>query len=209
MKNNTRRLVLFSLLIAIQCVIGYLSIPITGDLSITFNMIPMAIAAIAFGPVGGLVLGCSFGIISFLQCYSILGVSAQGVALLELGVNPFLLFLQRFLPRAADGVLLGVIFNLIKNKLHISVSSGITGFLAAFLNTLLFMSSLLLLFKNTSYMQEKIAGRAYITYVIASVGVQGIIELAVSTIATSAIAVALYKAGFIKLDKAKQQAERS
>lgn len=180
MKTKTGRLVLLSLLIAIQCVIGFLSIPITSDLSITFNMIPMAIAAIAFGPLGGLVLGCSFGLISFLQCYSILGASAQGIALLELGVNPFLLFLQRFLPRAIDGVLLGVVFNLLKNKLHISVSSGVTGFLAAFINTLLFMSALLLLFKNTSYMQEKIAGRAYITYVIASVGLQGLIELAVA-----------------------------
>ncbi|MBQ9407772.1 MAG: ECF transporter S component, partial [Clostridia bacterium] len=182
---------------------GFLSIPITSDLSITFNMIPMAIAAIAFGPLGGLVLGCSFGLISFLQCYSILGASAQGIALLELGVNPLLLFLQRFLPRAIDGVLLGIIFNLIKNRLHISVSSGGTGFLAAFINTLLFMSALILLFKNTSYMQEKIAGRAYVTYVIASVGVQGLIELAVSTVATSAIAVALHKAGFIRLDAKK------
>ncbi|MBQ6645827.1 MAG: ECF transporter S component [Clostridia bacterium] len=203
MKTKTGRLVLFSLLIAIQCVIGFLSIPITSDLSITFNMIPMAIAAIAFGPLGGLVLGCSFGLISFLQCYSILGASAQGIALLELGVNPLLLFLQRFLPRAIDGVLLGIIFNLIKNRLHISVSSGVTGFLAAFINTLLFMSALILLFKNTSYMQEKIAGRAYVTYVIASVGVQGLIELAVSTVATSAIAVALHKAGFIRLDAKK------
>ena len=203
MKTNVRRLVLFSLLRALQCVIGFLSIPITSDLSITFNMIPMAIAAITFGPIGGFVLGCSFGLISFLQCYSILGASAQGIALLELGVNPLLLFLQRFLPRAIDGVLLGVIFNFLKNRLPVSVSSGITGFLAALINTVLFMGALLLLFKNTSYMQEKIAGRAYIVYVIASVGLQGAIELAVSTIATSVIAAALYKAGFIKLgDKA-------
>ena len=199
MKHNTRKLVLLSLLIAIQCVVGYLSIPITSDLSITFNMIPMAVAAIALGPSGGLVLGCSFGIISFLQCYSILGASAQGIALLELGVSPVLLFLQRFLPRALDGLLLGLIFNLLKNRMHISLSAGITGFLAAFINTLLFMSSLLMLFSNTSYMQEKIAGRAYITYVIASVGVQGAIELAVSTVATSAIAAALSKAGFIRV----------
>ena len=200
MKNNTRTLVLLSLLVALQCVIGYLSIPITSDLSITFNMIPMAIAAIVLGPMGGLILGCSFGLISFLQCYTILGYSAQGVALLELGVNPVLLFLQRFLPRALDGLLLGLIFNSLRNKLRIPVSAGITGFLAAFLNTLFFMSALLILFSHTSYMQEKIAGRAYIVYVVASVGVQGLIELAVSTIATGAIATALYKAGFIKLN---------
>ena len=205
MKNNTRKLVLLSLLIAIQCVIGYLSIPITSDLSITFNMIPMAVAAIAMGPSGGLVLGCTFGLISFLQCYSILGASLQGIALLELGVSPVLLFLQRFFPRALDGLLLGLIFNAIKNKPRLPVSSGITGFLAAFLNTLFFMSALLLLFSHTSYMQEKIAGRAYIVYVVTSVGVQGLIELAVSTLATSAIATALHKAGFIRLEKDKNR----
>ena len=82
--------------------LGYLNI---GPLAITFNVIPLAIAAIALGPVGGLIVGCVFGITSFLQCIGVGGSSAMGVMLFS--INPVLTFIQRFVPRALDGLLLG------------------------------------------------------------------------------------------------------
>ena len=74
----------------------------------------------------------------------------------------------------------------------------VTGFLAAFLNTLLFMSTLVLFFSNTAKMQQSMAGRAFFAYIVASVGVNGLIEMAVSTILTGAIGTALFRAGLIR-----------
>ena len=155
-KLSTRNFVLLALLIAIQIVLGYVNIPMPGGLHIVFNMIPMAIAAIALGPLGGAVIGGAFGLISFLQCFGICGFSGMGAALA--GINPFLAFVQRFFPRLIDGLALGFLFRLLRRGLNASVSCAVTGFAAAFLNTALFMTSLVWLFGNTDYMRESMGG---------------------------------------------------
>ena len=110
MKNNqftTAQLTLLGLMIAILLVmsytpLGYLNI---GPLAISFNVIPVAISAIVLGPVGGAVAGGVFGLTSFLQCIGVGGTSAMGVMLFS--INPFLAFVQRFIPRLLDGICLG------------------------------------------------------------------------------------------------------
>lgn len=195
-KLSTRDLVLLALLIAILIVLGYVNIPQPAGLSITFNMIPVAIAAIAFGPVGGAIVGGAFGIISFLQCFGICGFSGMGAALAA--VNPFLAYVQRFVPRLLDGLLLGFIYRFIRGRLNPYVACAITGFMAAFLNTLLFMTSLVWLFGGTEYMQNSMAGRGMLAYIVAAVGVNGVVEMLVSTVVTGAVGSALYRAGFVK-----------
>jgi len=80
----------------------------------------------------------------------------------------------------------------------VHVRCAVTGFLAAFLNTALFMSSLVLLFRNTPTLIKSMAGRGFFAYVVAAVGVNGIVEMAVATLLTAAVGTALYKAGFIR-----------
>ena len=65
-KLSTRDFVLLALLVAVLIVLAYVNIPQPAGLSITFNMIPVAIAAIAIGPLGGAIIGGAFGLISFL-----------------------------------------------------------------------------------------------------------------------------------------------
>ena len=196
-KLSTRNFVLIALLIGVLVVLGYVNIPQPAGLSITFNMIPMAIAAMAIGPVGGAIVGGAFGLISFLQCFGICGYSGMGTVLAS--INPFLAFVQRFFPRLIDGVLLGYIFRLFWNRLRMNItfSCAVTGFMAAFLNTLMFMTSLIWIFGNTVYMKEKMAGRGMMAYIVATVGVNGVVEIAVSTVLCAAVGYALYKAGFI------------
>lgn len=193
-KLSTRNFVLLALLVAIQIVLGYVNIPMPGGLHIVFNMIPMAIAAIALGWFGGAVIGGAFGLISFLQCFGILGFSGMGAALA--GINPFLAFVQRFFPRLIDGILLGFIYKFLKPRVNVYAACAITGFFAAFLNTLLFMTSLVWLFGGTEYMQASMAGRGLLAYIVGSVGVNGLVEMVVSTVVTGAVGTALEKAGF-------------
>ena len=193
-KLSTRDFVLLALLVAIQNILGYVNIPMPGGLHIVFNMIPMAIAAIALGPFGGAVIGGAFGLISFLQCFGILGFSGMGAALA--GINPLLAFVQRFFPRLIDGLLLGYIYRFLKPRTNVYAACAITGFFAAFLNTALFMTSLVWLFGNTEYMRNSMAGRGLLAYIVGSVGVNGIVEMVVSTIVTGAVGSTLEKAGF-------------
>ena len=197
-KTSTRAFVLLSLLIAVLIVSGYWNIPTPSGLSIVWSMVPVAIAAIALGPRGGAVLGGAFGLMSFLQCFGILGVSKMGVDLLAVGVSPLWLFIQRFVPRLLDGVLIGILYRALRKRLSAPVSAPIVGFAAAFLNTLFFMSALVLIFGNTPYLIEKMAGRAFVVYIVASVGVNGVVEMVTSTILTGAIGAALIKARLIE-----------
>ena len=193
-KLSTRNFVLLAMLVAIQVVLGYVNIPMPGGLNIVFNMIPMAIAAIALGPLGGAVIGGAFGMISFLQCFGICGFSGMGAALA--GINPFLAFVQRFFPRLLDGWLLGYIFRVVR-KVNPYAACAVTGFFAAFLNTLFFMTSLVWIFGNTDYMRNSMAGRGMLTYIVASVGVNGIMEMVTSTLVTGAVGAGLIRGKLI------------
>ena len=192
MRNYIRNLTILSVLVAILIVLGCFNIPMPAGLSITFNMIPVAIAAISLGPVGGAIIGGAFGLISFLQCFGICGYSGMGAVLV--GVSPLLSFIQRFFPRLLDGFLLGYIYRLLKDRAPSPVSCGITGFFAAFLNTLFFMTTLVWLFGNTEYMTSSMAGRGLLTYMVAAVGVNGLVEMLVSTLLSAAVGTALVKA---------------
>ena len=193
-KLSTRNFVLIAVLVAILIVLANVNIPQPAGLSITFNMIPVAIAAIVIGPVGGAIIGGAFGLISFLQCFGICGFSGMGAALA--GINPLLAFVQRFFPRLIDGLLLGYIYRLLKPRANVYVACAVTGFFAAFLNTALFMTSLVWIFGSTEYMQSSMAGRGMLTYIVAAVGVNGLVEMLVSTVLTGAVGTALEKAGF-------------
>ena len=195
-KLSNREFVLMAMLVAVLIVLAYVNIPQPAGLSITFNMIPVAIAAIAIGPLGGAIIGGAFGLISFLQCFGICGFSGMGAALAA--INPFLAFVQRFFPRMIDGLLLGYIYRFLRPRTNVYVACAITGFCAAFLNTLLFMTSLVWLFGNTEYMQNSMAGRGMLTYIVAAVGVNGLVEMLVSTVLTGAVGSALEKAGFFR-----------
>lgn len=189
-------LVVHSVLIALLIVLGIINIPMPSGLYITFNMIPVAVAAIALGTYSGAFIGGVWGVISFLQCFGILGFSAMGAQLVT--ISPFLAFIQRFIPRLLDGLILGIVFDAFKNVKHFPIKAYIIGFLAAFLNTLLFMTSLVLLFGSTEYMQTTMAGKGVLLYIVTAVGVNGLVEMLFSTVLTGAIGTALNEAGLIE-----------
>ena len=200
MKNNkftTAQLTLLGLMIAILLVmsytpLGYLNI---GPLAISFNVIPVAISAIVLGPVGGAVAGGVFGLTSFLQCIGVGGTSAMGVMLFS--INPFLAFVQRFIPRLLDGICLGYIFRGVRKVSNTYVACAVTGFFSAFLNTLFFMSALVGLFGNTEHVQNLMGGHNVIIGCCLMVGINAVCEMVSSTIITGAIGAALSRAHLI------------
>ncbi len=192
--NRSRNVTLLGLLTAILMVLsmtplGYLNI---GPLAISFNMIPVAVGAAALGPVGGAVLGAVFGMTSFLQCLGIGGSSAMGVILFD--INPFFAFVQRFVPRLLTGFLVGLIYKGVRRFAKAGIAGGVAGFFAAFLNTVLFMGALVLLFGNTQYLQDVMAGRNVIVFICTFVGINAVFEMLASTVITGALCSTLEKA---------------
>lgn len=213
-KTKVAKLTLLGMLTAILIVLGYVNIPMPAGLSITFNMIPVAIAAIAMGIWGGVGIGTVFGLISFLQCFNICGVSPLGVTLLGQSRDMFiaqgnsevmagllaggLMFVQRVVSRALVGLVSGLIYSGLKKlRMPMYVKGAVTGFSAALFNTIFFMSALVLIFSGTPQMQTTMAGRGFFAYIFASVGINAIVEMAVAATVTGAVALALKKARLV------------
>lgn len=189
--NQIKKLVILGLLTAIMIImavtpLGYIPI---GPLAITTYTIPVAIAAICLGPVGGTIIGAIFGITSYAQCFGFGVGSPLGAELLA--INPFLTAIVCIVPRILVGLLVGFAFKGF-NKLTGPVPAYfITGFLTAFLNTVFFMSLLVLLFGQTEYLQELINGQNILVWICAFVGINAIVEMVASPIVTGAVCIAL------------------
>ena len=195
MKTNrvdTRRMVLLAMLSGILLVmsftpLGYLNI---GPLAISLNMIPVAIGAVALGPGGGALLGAVFGITSCLQCVGIGGTSHMGVILFE--ISPVLTIIQRLVPRVLAGCLTGVVYGGL-HKLHQRYAAYVAGFCAALFNTVLFMAALVLLFGKTPYLQDLIAGRNILVFILGFVGINALVEMLAATATVGVVCKALEK----------------
>lgn len=197
---TTLGLMIGILLLMAYTPLGYLNI---GPLAISFNVIPVAVSAIALGPVGGAIAGAVFGLTSFGQCIGIGGTSAMGAMLFS--INPVLAFIQRFVPRLINGILLGYIFRGTRKKTNAYVASAVTGFFSAFLNTLFFMTLLVVLFGNTEYMQNLIGGQNIILFCVTFVGINAVCEMISSTVISGAVGAALFKSHILSQPVAVRQ----
>ena len=122
------------------------------------------------------------------------------------GINPFLAFVQRFIPRLVDGLLLGYIFRGVRRKSkNIYLSCAVTGFLSAFLNTLFFMWLLVFLFGNTEYVQGLMCGKNVILFICTFVGINAVCEMLTATVITGAVGAALYKARLLPETEKKSE----
>ena len=204
-KVSTRSLVLMGLLTAIIGVFSCTpigSIPI-GPLVITLNVIPVAIAAIALGPISGAAMGAVFGLFSFLQCIGIGIPSTMGIFTFE--ISPFSTFIQRFVPRVLDGFLAGCIFRLVSKISNAKISCFITGFCTALLNTIFFMSALVMLFGNNAEFAEKYMTdedgnvKSAIIYILTSISLNAVCEMIAATIVAGAVGFALIRAKMISV----------
>lgn len=196
-KLETKRMVLLAVLTGILLLmsftpLGYLNI---GPLAVTLNMIPVAIGAIALGPSAGAVLGAVFGFTSCLQCMGIGGSSAMGAAMF--GINPILTLIQRFVPRLCAGWFVGWVHAKMKKLTKSGITAFIAGFLAAFMNTVLFMGALVGLFWHTAYLQDLVNGQNVLVFVCTFVGINALVEMLASTVIVGSVCVALKKSRLI------------
>ena len=201
-KLDTKSLVMLGVLTAFVIIFSTTpigSIPI-GPLVITLNIIPIALAAVTLGPVGSIIIGAVFGLFSFLQAAGV--IQGTGFAHTLFSISPFATFVQCVVPRTLDGLCVGFIHKAV-SKFNKETACFVTGFFSAFLNTVFFMSSLVLLYGNSEYLQGLIDGRNILAFIIAFVGINAVTEMVSSTIITGAVGVALQKAKLVNTSAAQ------
>lgn len=165
--------------------VGYIK---TAGFEIALIVVPVAVGAVTLGPAAGALLGGVFGVTSFIQCF---GMSALGTVLL--GVNPFFTFLVCVPTRILAGWLAGLVYRgLRRTRIHRQITVAIANLSCPLLNTLFFMSALVVLFADT--MQSQYGMTKVIPFVVAFVGINGIIEAVICFVIGTAISAALKKA---------------
>ena len=190
--EKTARLTVAGMLIALEIImaftpIGYLKI---GLLSITFMTVPVIIGAVTNGLWMGTVLGLTFGITSFVQCF---GMDAFGTTLFQL--NPAGTFVTCVVTRTLMGFLCAQIYKWLSGtRAPVGVKVGVSAFSAPFLNTAFFMPCLILFFWNSEYIRSIAAGKSVMAFILAMVGVNGLVEWVVCTAVGTAVSVPLLKA---------------
>ncbi len=194
--QKTKKTVQLAILAAIILIfaftpLGYLKV---GAIEITFIVIPVAIGAIMIGPAGGAVLGGLFGLTSFIQCF---GMSAFGTFLF--GLDPILTFFMCMIPRILCGWLAGLLFKVVAKIDKTKLISFFSAALATpLLNTAFFMTSIILFFWKNPAFTAKMTDWGIVTdsvwkFLIAFVGVNGLVEAIVSFVVSAAVAKALVK----------------
>ena len=195
-KGGILYLTQLSLLVAVEMVmklIGLGSVPV-GPLYMSFLTVPIAVGAIIMGPMAAMVLGGVFGFVSFLD--AIKGASIMTSNLLA--VSPLHTFVLCFGTRVLMGACVGLIYpGMAKVCRNSAVNCFVTSLSAPLLNTLFFMGYIVLAFYQTDYIQGLVSAKGAanpLMFVVLLVGVQGIVEAVVCSVAGTAAAGGVKKA---------------
>ena len=183
MKKKTLNLVVYSLLIALMILmtftaVGYIKI---GIVEITLMCLPVIFGIAYSGTASGLILGLVFGLTSLSTC--ILGTSAFGTALFSLSA-PKTVFLC-VVPRVLAGLVCALCFTALYKSGKKNTAFTVASVLMPALNTLLFVSSFILLFKNTEFfvnMMNSVGSKTLPAFVITVFGLNSISEIGVCLI---------------------------
>lgn len=193
---SVRYLCLLALFIAIEVVMklcGLGSLRITPFLLMSFLTIPIAVGAIHLGPVAGAVLGGVFGLLSLWDAMT----GQSGMTVWFFNADPFNTIILCVCMRALMGWVTGLIFAGLKKIDKTKTISYFVGALSApLLNTLFFMGYIILVFYNTEYVQNLVVEKGVtnpVMFVVALVGVQGLIEAGAGCLIGGTVSKALSK----------------
>ena len=179
--------VLTALLLLLEITgLGYIKTPV---LEFTVMQVPVILGAIILGPGAGALLGGVFGLTSFWECF---GKSEFCMQLLA--INPWATAVVCIVPRLLMGLCCGLIFRALAAKPRKLLPFAAASLSGALLNTVFFMSALLLLFGATPDLvglEASLGGKSILGCVAAMVGVGGVLGTAIA----KAVFIAVKKGG--------------
>ncbi len=192
-KSGTYRMVLTAFFVAIVLLmaftpLGYIPTPM---IKISLISIPVAVGAIILGPVEGLILGTVFGLTSVYQ-----SMAGDGLGPLMMQIAPISNIIVRLPTRMLMGWLTGMIYKGLKDSRIKTISVPVACVSAPVLNTVLYMTTLCVLFFNKPEVQEWAASANLPTdnvfaFVAAMVSFNALVEALAALVIGTAIVKAL------------------
>lgn len=195
MNSKYKNLTVYAVLTAIMIImsfthLGYIKLAVA---EITLMSVPVIVGIAFSGIRGGLITGTVFGVTSFIQCF---GMSAFGAALLS--VNPVLMFILCVGTRVLMGLICGLIYDTMrKHNVKKLVNYIVLSVLSPLINTVFFVTTLMLFFGNSDYIRniaDSLGAQTVASFVIAMFGLNAVLEIALCVVVGPAICKALEKA---------------
>lgn len=167
----------------------------TPVLDISLVTIPVAIAAINVGLLGGAVCGATFGMTSFIRAAT---ATTSSMTSIMFQISPVKMFITAVCARILMGIITAGVFKALdKAKALDKPKYFIAALCAPVCNTLLFMSCLMIFFYHSDFIQQKavtFGTKNPVGIAVAMVGIQGVVEAIVGMIVGGAVAFAVAKA---------------
>ena len=199
-KTNLTYLIELALLVGILLMMnitGLAMIPLPGQYA-SIMTVPVAVGAMMLGPLAGGVLGGGMGCISFYTAIKT-GFSTLFLAGYTGGIVVVLSFINTIIPRIVMGICVGWVYRAASRlDRGNTISYYIGGIAAPLLNTLFYMTVLVLIFLNAPTLQallgEELMAKFQdniLLFVAAYVGVQALIEAALGCVISGSVCKAL------------------
>ena len=199
-KTNLTYLIELALLVGILLMMnitGLAMIPLPGQYA-SIMTVPVAVGAMMLGPLAGGVLGGVMGCISFYTAIKT-GFSTLFLAGYTGGIVVVLSFVNTVIPRILMGICVGWVYRAASRlDRGNTISYYIGGIAAALLNTLFYMTVLVLIFLNAPTLQDLLGEELMakfqdniLLFVAAYVGVQALIEAALGCVISGSVCKAL------------------
>ena len=199
-KTNLTYLIELALLVGILLMMnitGLAMIPLPGQYA-SIMTVPVAVGAMMLGPLAGGVLGGVMGCISFYTAIKT-GFSTLFLAGYTGGIVVVLSFINTIIPRILMGICVGWVYRAASRlDRGNAISYYIGGIAAPLLNTLFYMTVLVLIFLNAPTLQallgEELMAKFQdniLLFVAAYVGVQALIEAALGCVISGSVCKAL------------------
>lgn len=195
-KRKIREMAQLAILIAVMIVLAFTPFGFHlrfGIIEMTVMVVPVAIGAILIGPISGAILGFVFGFLSLMD--AIFGASLFGKFLLE--ISPVLTVITCIVPRVLCGFLSGWVFRALRKFDRTKIASFFVASLStALFNTIFFIGIILLFFwHNDAFLAGMVANNIPIdnigVFIVAFVGVNGVVEAAINFIVGGGVAKAV------------------
>lgn len=175
---TTKTITGLGILTAIMIVLFGLSFVLKfGPLTLNLALVPIAVGACLYGPLGGLFLGFINGALNLLV----------GEVQAFTAVNLWATIIMVLLKTSLAGLLAGFAFNIFKNK-HPLLGSVFASCIVPIVNTGIFLGGCLIFFRPLFMPGASEAGQSMLVYMIVAVlGINFIIEFAINAVLSTAV----------------------
>lgn len=179
---------LFIALIIIQSYIPFLGYIPLGVINLTIIQITVIVASIVLGTKDGMLIGCIWGIVKLLICYT------APSSLMDTLVfrNPII----TIIPRICVGLLAGISFHWIYQKSQKTIlSATLSGIIGSLTNTIMLLSFIFLFNHSAAMTVYHVTTNHALTYALITIAAtNGIPEMIASAIIVPLIVRAVFKA---------------